>query len=151
MTIGIQHLMLEVEEVRDRFHAAVYTARDVDAALAVSSPGCTLENLPMRTGARRAELRRYLAEDLLPHLPADLTFARVSRTGNRWRVADECTVGFTHDRELPWLLPGVPPTHRRVEVLVISIVSVQRSLVTGHRTLWDQAGLLDQLQLGPTS
>ena len=60
---------------------------------------------------------------------------------------------FTHDRELPWLLPGVAPTGRQVEVLAISVVSVRHrsragrttTLIASHRTLWDQVGLLDQL------
>ena len=57
-------------------------------------------------------------------------------------------VTFTHDRELPWLLPGVAPTGRQVEVLAISVVSVRHrsragrttTLIAGHRTLWDQVG-----------
>lgn len=62
----------------------------------------------------------------------------------------EATVGFTHDREMPWLLPGVAPTHRHVEVLAISVVSVRRTRITSHRTLWDNAGLLAQLHLDPS-
>ncbi len=87
---------------------------------------------------------------MLPHLPADLRFRRLSSTGDRWRVAQEDLVSFTHDRELPWLLPGVPATHRRVEnVLAISVVAIERSLIASHRTLWDQTALLTQLGLGP--
>jgi carboxymethylenebutenolidase len=64
-------------------------------------------------------------------------------------VAQEDIVSFTHDLELPWLLPGIAPTHRRAEVLAMSVVTVQRSLITSHRTLWDQTALLAQLQAGP--
>lgn len=152
MTKGVQDLMLEAERVRDAFHAAVYAAADVEAALALTSADCALVNTPAGSGADgTGGLRRYLAEDVLPHLPADLVFRRLSRTGNRWQVADETMVGFTHDRELPWLLPGVAPTHRRAEVLAISVVAIRRSLVTAHRTLWDQAGLLTQLALSPST
>jgi len=70
------------------------------------------------------------------------------------RLAEESMVTFTHDRELPWLLPGVAPTGRQVEVLAISVVSARHrsragrttTLIAGHRTLWDQVGLLTQLQ-----
>lgn len=151
MTKGVQDLMYAVERVRDEFHSAVYTAGDLDAALALTSTDCALLNIPAGTGAGSAgALRRYLAEDVLPHLPADLTFRRVSRTGNRWTVAQEDIVGFTHDRALPWLLRGVAPTHRPVEVLAISVVTVRRSLITSHRTLWDHSGLLTQLHLDPS-
>ena len=58
-------------------------------------------------------------------------------------------VGFTHDRELPGLLPGVAPIRRRAEILAISVVTVQRSFVASCRTLWDQTALLAQLQIDP--
>ena len=149
MTMGVQQLMLEVERIRDSFHGAVFSAPDLDTALAATAAECVLLNLPMGTGAHGAGLRRFLAEDVLPHLPADLTFRRISRTVDRWRLVEEATVGFTHDRELPWLLPGVAPTHLRVEVLAISVVSIRHSRITSHRTLWDHCGLLAQLHLDP--
>lgn len=148
MTKAVQDLMVEVARIRDAFQAAIYSAPSLDAALALTTPGCTLTNIPSGTGAAGEGLRRYLAEDVLPHLPADLTFRRISRTGDRWRVAQEDMVSFTHDRELPWLLPGVAATDRRVEVLAVSVVTIERSRIAAHRTLWDQLSLLAQLGLG---
>src|SRR5689334_2468727 len=102
MTPGIQELMRQVERVRDGFRSAVL-AGDVDAALAACAPSVTVVNLPMATGAAgQAELRRFLADDVAGHLPADLTITPVSRTVDRFRVVDEQRVAFTHDRELPW-------------------------------------------------
>lgn len=147
VTKAVQDLMVAVERTRDAFAAAVRDG-DVDAALAVVADDVALVNVPVGTGARGAEaLRRHLADDVLPHRPADLTVRRVSRTGDRWRVVDEEVVAFTHDRELPWLLPGIAPTGRHVEVLAISVVTVRRRRITEHRTLWDHHGLLSQLEL----
>jgi len=56
---------------------------------------------------------------------------------------------FTHDRELPWLLPGIAATHRRAAVLAVSVVTVRRSRITAHRTLGDHTALLAQLRLDP--
>ncbi len=146
--MGVQRLMVEVERVVDAFHNAAFTTGDIDAAMALVSPDGGLACLPVGVGAAGTEaMRRLLAEDLVPHLPADLAFRRLSRTGDRWRVAQEDMVTFTHDRELPWLLPGVPATHRTAEVLAVSVVTVRRSLITSHRTLWDHAGLLSQLEI----
>lgn len=149
MTTGIQQLMLEVERVRDAFHRAVFINADVDAALALATADCMLVNLPAGTGATGDGLRRYLAEDVAPHLPAELTFRRVSRTVDRWRVADETLVGFVHDRELPWLLPGVAATGGRVEVLAVSIVAIRGGRIASHRTLWDHSALLAALLPDP--
>lgn len=149
MTKAVQDLMVAVERTRDTFAAAV-RGGDLDAALATVTDDVALATLPAGTGARGVDaLRRHLAEDVLPHRPDDLATRRVSRTGDRWRVVDEEVVTFTHDREMPWLLPGVAATGRRAEVLAISVVTVRRQRVTEYRTLWDHHGLLDQLGLLP--
>lgn len=54
MTKGVQDLMYAVERVRDEFHSAVYTAGDLDAALALTSTDCALLNIPAGTGAGSA-------------------------------------------------------------------------------------------------
>ena len=158
MTVAIQQLMGQIERIRDGFHRAVFDDADLDVAMAALADDCTLVNLPMGTGAGGAEaVRRHLAEDVLPHRPDGLTFRRVSRTVDKFRLVEEAVVAFTHDRELPWLLPGVAPTHRRAEVLAISVVTVRHktrqnvvgTLISAQRTLWDHAGLLAQLGLEP--
>jgi carboxymethylenebutenolidase len=152
MTKGVQDRMIEVARVRDAFHAAVYTAHDLDVALALAAEDCSMQHLPAARSANGLEsLRGYLAEEVLPHLPADLQFRRVSRTGDRWRVAQEDMVSFTHDRELPWLLADVEPTGRRVEVVVMSVVTVERSKIKSYRTLWDHAALVTQLGIDAQS
>ena len=103
-------------------------------------------HLPAMTGAAGEQgLARFYAEDFLPHLPADLTRTRISRTVDRFRLVDETTVAFSHDRELPWLLPGVPATHRGAEVLTVAIVSYRRGRIRSVRVLWDYATLTAQL------
>jgi len=64
---------------------------------------------------------------------------------DRWRLVDETTVSFTHDRVLPWLLPGVEPTFRRAEVLAIAIVGFERARIRSQRVLWDHVTLAAQL------
>jgi carboxymethylenebutenolidase len=101
------------------------------------------------TGATgRQAVERFYADQLLPHLPGDLELRRISRTVDRWRLVDETTVSFTHDRELPWLLPGAEPTFRRAEVLAIAVVGFDRTRIRSQRVLWDQATLAAQLGLG---
>lgn len=155
MTVAMQQLILAMQRMADAFHEAVYSTRDLDAALATLADDATLESLPLSSEARSGDaLRRHLAEDVLPHLPADLRFRRVSRTADIRKLADERVVEFTHDREMPWLLPGAAPTHRQAEVRAISVIAfrhrthgaVTSSLITSHRTLWDHSALLTQLR-----
>ncbi|MGE3285173.1 MAG: hypothetical protein AB7J32_03595 [Pseudonocardia sp.] len=156
MTVGIQQLMWEIERIHDAFDRAVHVDGDLDAALALLTEDATLIHLPAGTGGAGPDLRRHLAQDVLGHLPADFAVKRISRTTDKVRVVDENVVTFTHDRELAWLLPGVVPTHRRAEVLAISVTAFRHARVNAHRTesrlcarrtLWDQQGLAAQLGL----
>ncbi|GAA3250158.1 hypothetical protein GCM10017691_61810 [Pseudonocardia petroleophila] len=155
MTVAMQRLITAMQEQTDAFHAAVHAAGDLEAALATVAADGTLEDVPVGGPYTGDELRRHLAEDVLPHLPADLSFRRVTRTADIRTLVDQRLVRFTHDRELPWLLPGVAPTHRPAEVLAISVVAfrhrtsgaVVESLISSYRTLWDHTGLRAQLGL----
>jgi len=158
MTMEIQQLVGRMGGVLDAFTTAVYVDRDIEAAVALLADPCTLRNVPAGTGGESAaEIRRYLAEDVLPNLPADLTIRRVTRTADQRQVVVETMVGFTHDRPLPWLLPGVAATHRRAEVLAVSVVSFRHrtslgtttSRISSHRTLWDDTGLRTRLGVRP--
>ncbi|MGD9991467.1 hypothetical protein [Pseudonocardia sp.] len=157
MTVAIQQLIWRVENIRDAFHQAVFVDHDVDAAMAAAGADCTLSHSPMDTGAGPDGLRAFLADDVLPHLPAGLTFQRATRTADQRRVVQEDVVSFTHDRSLPWLLPGVPATGRHVEVRAVSLSAFKHTThlgdistrITSHRVLWDLYSMLTQLDVDP--
>lgn len=134
--------MREVERIRDDFVRAVFVDGDVDAAAQLLAPDVELRHVPVGTGGSGIEAtRRHLAADVIGHVPADLQFHRISRTVDRIRLVDEQRVRFTHDRELPWLLPGVEPTGRSVDVLAVTVAVVRQGRLVAHRTLWDQSAL----------
>jgi carboxymethylenebutenolidase len=149
VTKAVQDLMVEVERIRDSLLDAFLRA-DPDAVHALLAREAVLDVDPAGTGASGAEpIRRFVAEQVAPGVPADLVVRRDSRTGDRWRVVDEATVSFTHDREMPWLLPGVAATGHVVEVDLVTVVVVRRGLVSRVRLVWDLLGLADQLGIDP--
>ncbi|WP_165922588.1 nuclear transport factor 2 family protein [Pseudonocardia endophytica] len=156
MTMEIQHLMWKIEGIRDAFHTAVFADRDVDAALACVGEDGVLETVSGVVTARGPDdIRRFLVEDVIDHLPSGLEFTRVSKTSDQRRVAHEMTVRFTHDRELPWLLPGVAPTGRDVETSAVSVASFKHaskfgkvsSRILAYRITWDRLDVMAQLGL----
>jgi len=52
---------------------------------------------------------------------------------------------FTHTQEMPWMLPGIAPTNRRVEVPLVAIVGFREGKVAFERVYWDQASVLKQI------
>jgi carboxymethylenebutenolidase len=146
VTTAIAQFMHQLEQAWDEHLAALLGRRDLAASLAQATAEPSVLHLPAMTGATGGQaVKRFYAEAVLPRLPADLTLTRISRTVDRWRLVDEVTVSFTHDRELPWLLPGIEPTHRRAEVLAIAVVAFQQGRIRSVRVLWDYATLTAQL------
>ena len=138
--------MRELERAWDAHRDALLVRRDLAAALAPLAAEPSVVHIPAMTGAAgRLPVEHFYADQFLPYLPGDLVLSTISRTVDRWRLVDETTVLFTHDRVLPWLLPAVEPTFRRAEVLAIAVVGFKRARIRSQRVLWDHATLAAQL------
>ena len=71
----------------------------------------------------------------------------VSRTVGQGRVVDELIMRFTHAIRLDWLLPGIPPTRKRVELPFVVIVHFDGDKVAHEHLYWDQASVLVEVGL----
>jgi carboxymethylenebutenolidase len=78
-------------------------------------------------------------------MPADTQIMPVCRTVGQGRVIDEMIFSFTHDLEMDWMLPGIPPTGRKVEVPLVVVVQLDSDRIECERIYWDQASVLVQL------
>jgi len=48
---------------------------------------------------------------------------------------------------MDWMLPGIPPTGKRVEVPLVAIVRFREGKLAHEHIYWDQASVLVQLGL----
>ena len=71
----------------------------------------------------------------------------MSRTIGVDRVVDEMVISFTHTDDIDWILPGVPPTDKHVEIPVVSIIAVRGGKLVSEHMYWDQASVLVQVGL----
>ena len=148
MTTEIAQFMRKLERMWDEHVEALLDRRDVDAAMRNMTATSSVRHIPTMTGADgRPALDHFYRDALLPHLPRDLGLTRRSRTVDRFRLVDELTVSFLHDRELTWLIPGIAPTGRHASVAAIVIVEFERGAIASQRTLWDCASLATQLEV----
>jgi carboxymethylenebutenolidase len=87
----------------------------------------------------------------IPRLPADTRIVPISRTVGPDRVVDELLFCFTHDREIDFMVPGIAPTGKYVEVPLVAIVEFRGDKIYNEHIYWDQASMLAQLGvLDPT-
>jgi carboxymethylenebutenolidase len=132
----------------DQHLGAEFGARDATETIATMTHTPRVNHIPVMTGGDgRAQLHKFYAQSFIPQLPPDLTMVPVSRTIGQGRVVDELNVTFTHTVPMIWMLPGIPPTGKRVEVALVVVVQFEGDKVAHEHLYWDQASVLVQLGL----
>ncbi len=105
-------------------------------------------NVPLLTGGvGLEEVRKYYSEYFIPKNPPDTEVTLLSRTLGEDRLVDEMIQSFTHTIEMDYMLPGIPPTGRRVEIPVIVVVGFEAGKIASEHIYWDQASVLVQVGL----
>jgi carboxymethylenebutenolidase len=132
----------------ERHMTCEFAERDAAATVATMADENYVNHMPVMTGGRgRAELLEFYGRHFIPKMPADTQIVPICRTVGQERVIDEMIIKFTHDIEMDWMLPGVPPTGRRVEVPMLVVVQLSKDGIVYERIYWDQASVLVQLGL----
>jgi len=125
-----------------------FADRDAASTVATMSDDNYVNHVPVMTGGHgRDEMLTFYGRHFIPRMPADTRLTPVCRTVGQGRVIDEMIFAFTHDIVMDWMLPGVAPTGRRVEVPLVVVVQLRAGQVVCERIYWDQASVLVQLGL----
>jgi len=132
----------------DEHLASEFAAKSADQALATMTAEPHVNVVPLMIGARgRIELHDFYANHFLSQIPPDMEMLPISRTIGQGRVVDELIMRFTHSIRLDWILPGIPPTGKRVELPFVVIVQFEDDKLAHEHLYWDQASVLVQVGL----
>jgi carboxymethylenebutenolidase len=125
-----------------------FETRDVDATMATMVRAPYVNHVPTLTGGvGHDQLKRFYKYHFIGGNPPDTGMTPVSRTVGADQIVDEMLFSFTHTSEIDWMLPGVPPTGRRVEIPLVAIVRFEGDKVAHEHIYWDQAAVLVQVGL----
>jgi carboxymethylenebutenolidase len=80
-------------------------------------------------------------------MPKDFKVTNISRTVGKDQAVDELIISFTHDREIEYMLPGVAPTGRYVEIPHVVVMKFKNNKISHEHIYWDQASVLVQIGL----
>ena len=126
--------------------ACEFGTPDVDGAMATMVAEPYVNHIPTMTGGvGHAQVTRFYRDHLVGAVPADFHLTPISRTIGADSLVDEMVCSFTHTREIDWMLPGIPPTGRLVEVPVVAIVKFRDGKIAHEHIYWDQASVLVQI------
>ena len=125
-----------------------FETRDVDATMATMVAEPYVNHIPTLTGGvGHDELKRFYRYHFIGGNPPDTALEPISRTIGSDQIVDEMIFKFTHTTEVDWMLPGVKPTGKRVEVPLVAIVRFVDGKVAHEHIYWDQASVLVQVGL----
>jgi carboxymethylenebutenolidase len=138
----------DLSKLWEEHTAHEFSTRDTEATLATMVEDAYVNHIPVLTGGYGKEaLRAFYSKDFIPSMPPDTTLTPVSRTIGDDQLVDEMIFSFTHTQEMPWMLPGVAPTNKKVEVALVAIVKFRDGKLAHEHIYWDQASVLKQIGL----
>jgi carboxymethylenebutenolidase len=125
-----------------------FAAHSADEAITTMVANPLVNQVPVMIGGDgRQELHEFYAKYFLPQIPPDTDMVPVSRTIGQGRLVEEMIFRFTHTIPMDWMLPGIPPTGKRVEVAMLVVVQFDGDKLAHEHLYWDQASVLVQLGL----
>jgi len=137
-----------LEAVWDEHCKYEFELHDVEKTMATMIDEPVNIHVPtLMGGASQNQVRDFYNRYFVHNLPADTEAQLVSRTVGKDRVVDEFIFKFTHTIDVPWMLPGVPPTGKRIEVPLVVVVAFQGDKIASEHIYWDQASVLVQAGL----
>ncbi len=123
-----------------------FETRDVDATMASMAAQPYVNHVPTMTGGvGHDQLKRFYKYHFIGGNPPDTTLTPVSRTVGADQIVDELLFSFTHTSEIDWMLPGIAPTGRKVEIPLVAIVRFEGDKIAHEHIYWDQASVLVQI------
>ena len=121
---------------------------DVDATMQTMTSEPYVHHVPMMTGGIGYDaVYNFYKNHFIGKMPDDTKVVRISRTIDKDQVVDELMVSFTHDREIDFMLPRVPPTGRYVELPHVVVMKFKDGKISHEHIYWDQASVLVQIGL----
>lgn len=125
-----------------------FKTQDTTQTLDTMVPDAYVNHVPVLTGGvGHDQLEEFYSRHFIPQMPPDTEMISISRTVGTDQLVDEMVFKFTHTIVMDWMLPGIPPTNKQVEVPLVAIVRFRDGKLAHEHIYWDQASVLVQLGL----
>ncbi|MGH8596526.1 MAG: dienelactone hydrolase family protein, partial [Gammaproteobacteria bacterium] len=129
-----------------------FGTRNVDDTMATMVAQPYVNHIPTMTGGvGHDHLKRFYQHHFVNSNPPDTRLTPISRTVGATQIVDEMLFCFTHTCVIDWMLPGIAPTGKSVEIPLVAIVKFRGDKLYHEHIYWDQASVLVQIgMLDPT-
>jgi carboxymethylenebutenolidase len=135
-------------DIFDKHIEFEFDKEDVDATMTTMTEDPYVHHIPtLAGGVGYNGVYNFYTNHFVGKMPKDWKITNVSRTVGKDQVVDELIISFTHDREIDYLLPGITPTGKYVEIPHVVIMKFKNNKISHEHIYWDQASVLVQIGL----
>ena len=136
----------DLDKIWDRHTELEFATRAAEETMTTMIAEPYVNHVPVMTGGTgHGETLRFYKHHFIPTAPKDSALVPISRTTGADRVVDEMLFCFTHDIEIDWMLPGIKPTGKYVQIPLVAIVRFRGDKIHSEHIYWDQASVLVQI------
>lgn len=140
----------DLEYIWDEHTYWEFENRSVENTMATMVQEPYVNHVPTLTGGvGREKLTAFYRDNFIFKNSADTELELISRSVGIDRIIDEFIFKCTHDSYIDWLVPGVPPTGKKLEIPFTAVVNIRGDRLYHEHIAWDQATVLVQLGLLP--
>ncbi|MCL1125577.1 ester cyclase [Shewanella surugensis] len=143
-------LQQQYVDIFEEHMAAEFEQKSIHDTMATMDNNPYVINIPtLRGGDNYHDVREFYEKEFIGHFPDDMKIEVISKSFNTDLLVTELVMSLSHDQEIPWLLPNVAPTNKKIAffTIVIVIVNFKDGKVASERIYWDQASVLAQVGL----
>jgi carboxymethylenebutenolidase len=138
----------ELGKIFDKHIEYEFDKEDVDATMTTMTDEPYVHHVPTLTGGLGYDqVYHFYKNNFVGKMPKDIKIKPLSRTVGKDQVVDEIIISFTHHREIEYMLPGVAPSGKYVEIPHLVIMKFDGSKIAHEHIYWDQASVLVQIGL----
>ncbi|KAK2593431.1 hypothetical protein QQS21_008882 [Conoideocrella luteorostrata] len=140
----------DLESIWDEHTYYEFADRSVEHTMSTMVAEPYVNHVPTLTGGvGRERLTKFYRDNFIFSNSDDTELELISRTVGVDRVIDEFIFKMTHDQQVDWLLPGVPPTGLKLALPFTAVVNIRGDRLYHEHISWDQGTALRQLGLLP--
>ena len=148
MTKSLTPEQQKLVDIWERHTMCEFDTKHVGETMLTMTDSPHVNHVPVMTGGHGSDnVQNFYSNYFIPNMPDDFELVIISRTVSSETIVDEFIVKFTHNVEMHWMLPGIPPTGKKVEIPTVAIVQFENDKISSEHIYWDQASVLIQIGL----
>jgi carboxymethylenebutenolidase len=131
-------------------HVEAEISGDLEATMLTMTEHPHVNHIPTMIGGIGYDAVKTFYESMVPSktfFPSDMEMVEISQTIDQNQIVLEMIIKFTHNTEIGWMLPGIKPSSKRIEVPLVVIAGIKEGKVSHEHIYWDQASVLVQIGL----